>query len=58
MVTPTCPICDNPMVYAGVDDGAGDYGTAVCDIWTCQNCMQDYELNCIDDEDHSEDYED
>ena len=48
----TCPTCDNPMVYSGVDDGGGDYGTAVCDVWSCQNCMQDFEFNCIDDVDH------
>ncbi len=43
-----CPVCDSPMVYVGVEDGGGDYGTSLCDIYKCTNCGEMIEGACID----------
>jgi len=43
-----CPVCDLPMTYVGVEDGHGDYGTSLCDIYRCKNCGIELEGHCID----------
>lgn len=46
-----CPYCgSNHVDYIGVDDGGGNYGTSVCDIFHCGDCEMDFEANCIDTE--------
>lgn len=61
-----CPYCGENMEYLGVDDGGGDYGSAVCDQWECPGCGWCDETNCVefddsidtDDPDFQQGYED
>lgn len=52
-----CKYCGADMDYVGVDDGGGDYGSAVCDQWTCPECDWAEESNCIEIIDDLEDME-
>lgn len=53
-----CPYCGSDSVrYVGADDGGGDYGDSICDYFYCDNCQQEFEVNCVDvggDEDFEE----
>lgn len=33
-----CPECGNAMTYRGMDDGDGDYGDDIVEIWECDSC--------------------
>jgi hypothetical protein len=33
-----CPNCGGFMEYAGIEDGAGDYGDALAETWYCEVC--------------------
>lgn len=44
-----CPRCGSPeVIYTGIDDGGGDYGAAVCDNYTCNECDYGWEENCVE----------
>lgn len=52
----TCYYCGSEDVeYIGTDDGGGDYGSAVCDLFHCNQCDQDFEANCIEYEGDDDD---
>lgn len=44
-----CPTCGERMDYVGIDEGAGAFGTAVCDQWHCDNCDSYQDGDCIGD---------
>lgn len=45
-----CAVCNSDnIVYGGIQDGGGDYGTAVCDHWRCEACGHEWEGDCVDD---------
>lgn len=45
----TCPYCDSSDIdYVGVEDGGGDYGDSLCDIWLCHGCGHEFEKNCVE----------
>lgn len=51
-----CALCGTEMVYLGVNDGGGLYGTSLCDEWECPICDYIEEGHCIDlDDDPYED---
>lgn len=54
-MTPLCPYCDIPMRYIGADDGLGDFGTAVCDVYECWQCEHQETGHCIETEPDFED---
>lgn len=43
-----CPVHHIPLEFTGTDDGGGDYGTSVCDYYSCPECDYIEELNCFD----------
>jgi len=43
-----CKYCGNQMEYMGINDGGGDYGSALCDEWECPECGWCEEVNCVD----------
>jgi hypothetical protein len=45
-----CPVCGEPMVYVGIDDGGGLYGDALCDIWECLDCDVQEEGDCLEED--------
>lgn len=61
-----CKYCGSQMDYMGVNDGGGDYGSAVCDEWQCPECDWAAEDGCVeyddsidtDDENFQQGYED
>lgn len=36
-------------IYKGVEDGGGQYGSSVCDIWECLDCGIWTEADCVDE---------
>jgi len=46
-----CPYCGEEMIFTGMDDGGGDYGDSICEIWECPDCDFADELNCVGDSD-------
>ncbi len=39
-----CPYCGlDHLEYIGIDDGGGDYGDSVVDVWHCLDCDIDFE---------------
>lgn len=55
---PECYYCHSENVeFLGADDGGGDYGDSVCDIWHCHDCGQEYEVNCVGGEEDGFDAE-
>jgi len=45
----TCPYCGSGDVdYDGYDDGGGDYGDSVCEQFSCIECGQDFEGDCLE----------
>jgi len=50
-MTTMCRYCGSWNVqYLGIQDGLGDYGDSVCDVWQCEDCGQEYEVHCVEDE--------
>jgi len=50
-MTVQCPYCGSEDVYfSGVDDGGGDYGDSLCDLYECQGCLNDFEAHCISED--------
>lgn len=44
-----CPICGGGNVrYIGCDDGGGDYGTAIVDLYNCEDCDLQFEVNPVE----------
>lgn len=43
-----CPDCGAALVFSGYDDGGGDYGDSVCEVWDCPDCNYSEEGACID----------
>ena len=43
-----CPYCGGTMCYSGADDGGGDYGNSICDIYVCEDCDWSEERGCIE----------
>lgn len=50
-----CPYCGGNGEYLGADDGGGDYGDSVCDMYRCGTCDTEFEGNCVEFD--GEDYE-
>lgn len=50
-----CPYCNNEMEYVGVNDGGGDYGSAICDEYQCPVCDWIEETDCIEYDDEPSD---
>lgn len=48
-----CPYCGEPMTFTGFDDGGGDYGDSVCEIWECVDCDWSEEHDCFSGDDES-----
>jgi len=46
-----CKYCGGACEYVGVDDGGGDYGDAVCDMYRCEDCDSEFEGDCIEVDD-------
>jgi len=45
----TCIFCGSEDVeYLGVQDGSGDFGSATCDLYHCNECGADVEKDCIE----------
>lgn len=51
----TCPDCGSDNVYHwGYDDGGGDYGDGIVELWKCGNCdyvgdLDYFDMNIGDD---------
>ena len=44
-----CPYCGSEDVsYIGMEDGGGDYGNAVTEMWRCGDCGEDFEGDSIE----------
>lgn len=44
-----CPDCGSDNVYHwGYDDGCGNYGEELCEIWKCGNCDYVGDLDYFD----------
>lgn len=50
-----CPCCGEKMLYVGVTDGGGLYGTALCDEWECPHCDYIEEGHCVEIDDDPDD---
>jgi len=46
-----CPYCGGDVYFVGFDDGGGDYGDSVCEIYECDGCGFSWERHCVDDGD-------
>ncbi len=43
-----CPDCGSEDVeYIGIDDGGGDYGDCLVDLWYCVHCDGEFEGHAI-----------
>lgn len=46
-----CQHCGGTLFWSGsYDDGGGDYGDSVCEVWECDTCENTTERNCISEE--------
>lgn len=44
-----CPSCGSSnTVFCGTDDGYGDEGTSVCDVYFCDDCEYEFTGNCLE----------
>lgn len=44
----TCPYCGGTnTVYIGIDDGLGDYGDCIGDVYECTDCDLEFEGHTI-----------
>ena len=46
-----CKYCGCEMDYVGIQDGGGDYGSAVCDEFECPECGWVEESGCVEYDD-------
>lgn len=46
-----CNYCGSENTeYRGIDDGGGDYGDSICDVYHCHDCDMYFDADCWGDE--------